>query len=149
MLLRHDVPVVLYSFSSDSSLNSLSAAAQVDRGAIVGHGNRSGRRPHRRCRGYGHKCRAPISRRKSPRTTRVRSPPTCCESEPIRSPQKSRDFQKTVQQSVEVGVNQSVRIDLVLKVGSASETVEVTAAPALLQTEASSLGTIETAEAHF
>ncbi|HTS04802.1 MAG TPA: carboxypeptidase-like regulatory domain-containing protein, partial [Candidatus Eisenbacteria bacterium] len=53
-------------------------------------------------------------------------------------------FQTTVQQNVEVGVNQSVKVDLVLKIGSASEKVEVTAAPALLQTEQSSLGTIET-----
>src|SRR5579863_9279718 len=57
---------------------------------------------------------------------------------------EKKGFQKTVQQNVEVGVNQAVRVDLVLKVGSTGETVQVTAAPALLQTEASSLGTIET-----
>ena len=53
-------------------------------------------------------------------------------------------FEKTVQQSVDVAVNQSVRVDLVLKLGSTSDTVEVTGAAPLLQTEASSLGTIET-----
>src|SRR5438876_397901 len=53
-------------------------------------------------------------------------------------------FQKAVEPSVEVGVNQVVRVDIALKVGSASESVQVTAAPPLLQTEASSLGTIET-----
>ncbi|MCU1270091.1 MAG: TonB-dependent hemoglobin/transferrin/lactoferrin receptor family protein [Acidobacteriaceae bacterium] len=53
-------------------------------------------------------------------------------------------FEKTIQQSVDVAVNQSVRVDLVLKLGSTSETVEVTGAAPLLQTESSSLGTIET-----
>ena len=53
-------------------------------------------------------------------------------------------FEKTVQQSVDVAVNQSVRVDLVLKLGSTSDTVEVTGAAPLLQTESSSLGTIET-----
>jgi hypothetical protein len=53
-------------------------------------------------------------------------------------------FQKAVEPSVEVGVNQVVRVDIALKVGSASESVQVTAAAPLLQTEASSLGTIET-----
>ncbi|HYA48032.1 MAG TPA: carboxypeptidase regulatory-like domain-containing protein, partial [archaeon] len=57
---------------------------------------------------------------------------------------EKKGFQKTVQENVDVGVNQSVRVDLVLKVGSTAETVEVTSAPPLLQTEASSLGTIET-----
>src|SRR5271167_2311879 len=54
-------------------------------------------------------------------------------------------FRKTVQASVDVAVNQSVRVDLVLKLGAASETVEVTGAAPLLQTESSSLGTVETA----
>src|SRR5262249_35288056 len=57
---------------------------------------------------------------------------------------EKKGFQKTVQQNVEVGVNQSVKADLALKIGSATETVQVSAAPALLQTEQSSLGTIET-----
>ena len=53
-------------------------------------------------------------------------------------------FETTFQASVEVAVNQSVRVDLVLKLGSTSEKVEVTGAAPLLQTESSSLGTIET-----
>ncbi len=53
-------------------------------------------------------------------------------------------FEKTVQASVDVAVNQIVRLDLALKVGSATQTVEVTGAAPLLQTESSSLGTIET-----
>src|SRR2546430_2708058 len=53
-------------------------------------------------------------------------------------------FQKTIQSNVEVGVNQVVRVDLVLKVGEIRQVVEITAAPPLLQTETSSLGTIET-----
>ncbi|PYV89077.1 MAG: hypothetical protein DMG05_14460, partial [Acidobacteria bacterium] len=53
-------------------------------------------------------------------------------------------FQKTVQSNLEVGVNQVVRVDLVLKVGEIRQVVEITGAPPLLQTETSSLGTIET-----
>ena len=53
-------------------------------------------------------------------------------------------FQKTLEPSVEVGVNQVARVDLMLKVGSSTETIQVTAAAPLLQTEASSLGTQET-----
>jgi len=53
-------------------------------------------------------------------------------------------FEKTVQPKADVTVNQSVRVDLVLKVGATSETVEVEGAAPLLQTEASSLGTVET-----
>ena len=53
-------------------------------------------------------------------------------------------FETTVQAIVDVAVNQSVRVDLLLKLGAASETVEVTGAAPLLQTESSSLGTIET-----
>src|SRR3954451_23730935 len=53
-------------------------------------------------------------------------------------------FERTIQQSVEVAVNQSVRIDLVLKLGAASDTVEVTGAAPLLHTATSSLCTIET-----
>lgn len=53
-------------------------------------------------------------------------------------------FQRAVQSRVEIGVNQTARVDIALSVGSATESVQVTAAPPLLQTEASSLGTIET-----
>jgi hypothetical protein len=53
-------------------------------------------------------------------------------------------FETTVQTGVDVTVNQSGRVDLVLKLGATSEKVEVTGAAPLLQTESSSLGTIET-----
>ena len=53
-------------------------------------------------------------------------------------------FQKAVQSNVDVGVNQTVRVDIALRIGSATESVQVTGAAPLLQTEASSLGTIET-----
>jgi hypothetical protein len=53
-------------------------------------------------------------------------------------------FQKAVQASVDVGVNQTARVDIALQIGSATESVQVTTAAPLLQTEASSLGTIET-----
>src|SRR5216117_4095510 len=53
-------------------------------------------------------------------------------------------FQKTLQSNLEVGVNQVVRVDLVLKIGEIKQVVEVTGAPPLVQTETSSLGTIET-----
>jgi len=53
-------------------------------------------------------------------------------------------FEKTVNPGVDIGVGQVARIDLQLRVGRASESVEVTGAAPLLQTETSSLGTIET-----
>lgn len=55
-------------------------------------------------------------------------------------------FQTTVQPSVPVGVNQVVRVDLTLQVGTYSQTVEVSGEPPLVPTETSSLGTIETAQ---
>jgi hypothetical protein len=52
-------------------------------------------------------------------------------------------FRRTVQANVEVTVNQVVRVDLVLQVGALTQIVEVNAAPPLVQTDTSSLGTIE------
>src|SRR2546430_748825 len=57
---------------------------------------------------------------------------------------EKQGFKKAVEPSVEVGVNQVVRVDLNLQVGAATEVIEVTGAAPLLQTETSSLGTIET-----
>ena len=57
---------------------------------------------------------------------------------------EKQGFQKAIQPNVDVAVNQKARVDIALRVGSATETVQVTASPPLLQTEASSLGTIET-----
>jgi len=53
-------------------------------------------------------------------------------------------FQRVIQSNVDLGIAQVIRFDIALKVGSVSQTVEVTDAPPLLQTETSSLGTIET-----
>src|SRR5882757_8651700 len=41
-------------------------------------------------------------------------------------------FQKAVQPSVDVGVNQTGRVDIALRIGSTTESVEVNAAPPLL-----------------
>jgi hypothetical protein len=53
-------------------------------------------------------------------------------------------FQRVVQSNVVLGIAQVIRFDIALKIGNVSQTVEVTDAPPLLQTETSSLGTIET-----
>jgi Carboxypeptidase regulatory-like domain len=57
---------------------------------------------------------------------------------------EKQGFASAVENNVDVSVNQVARVDVMLKVGAASELVEVTAAAPLLQTETSSLGTIET-----
>jgi hypothetical protein len=58
---------------------------------------------------------------------------------------EKQGFQRAIEPSVDVTVNQSVRIDVALHVGSVTENMEVSAAAPLLETEASSLGTVETA----
>lgn len=58
---------------------------------------------------------------------------------------EKQGFSASLESNVDVSVNQVVRVDLALKVGSRAETVEVSTGAPLLQTEASSLGTIETA----
>jgi len=57
---------------------------------------------------------------------------------------EKQGFQRVVQSNISLGIGQVVRVDIVLKVGRVAETVEVTGAPPLLQTETSALGTIET-----
>src|SRR6202140_3241582 len=57
---------------------------------------------------------------------------------------QKQGFQRSVESNVDVGIGQVVRVDVALKVGVVTQTVEVTGAPPLLQTETSSLGTIET-----
>src|SRR5438270_1342861 len=57
---------------------------------------------------------------------------------------EKQGFKKAVEPNVEVGVNQVVRVDLGMQVGGANEVVEVTGVLPLLQTETSSLGTLET-----
>jgi hypothetical protein len=51
-------------------------------------------------------------------------------------------FSKLVQTGLHLQVNQQVRLDLALKVGQASQTVEVTARAPLLEGESSSIGTV-------
>ena len=56
---------------------------------------------------------------------------------------QKQGFQRSVESNVDVGIGQVVRVDVALKVGVVTQTVEVTGAAPLLQTETSSLGTIE------
>jgi len=53
-------------------------------------------------------------------------------------------FEKTMQQNVTVNVAQNLTVDVQLKLGAATETVEVTAAPPLLQTADASVGQVVT-----
>jgi len=57
---------------------------------------------------------------------------------------EKQGFQKALKASIDIGVNQVARVDMSLRIGSPMETMAVSATPPLLQTEASSLGTIET-----
>src|SRR5277367_87723 len=56
---------------------------------------------------------------------------------------KKEGFEQSVQSNVVIGIGQVVRLDVALKVGGVTQTVEVTGAAPLLQTETSSLGTLE------
>jgi hypothetical protein len=51
-------------------------------------------------------------------------------------------FSKLVQSGLNLQVNQQARLDLTLKIGQQSETVEVTSHPPLLESESSSIGTV-------
>ena len=53
-------------------------------------------------------------------------------------------FEKTTQQNVTVNVSQNLTVDVQLKLGAATETVEVTTAPPLLQTADASVGQVVT-----
>src|ERR1700691_1406359 len=53
-------------------------------------------------------------------------------------------FQRVMQTNVTLDIGQVLRVDSALKVGAVTQTVEVDAAPPLLEAETSSLGTIET-----
>src|SRR3954462_12490672 len=55
---------------------------------------------------------------------------------------EQQGFQKIVQSPVELQLNQTARLDFTLKVGNIVDTVEVNAAPPLLQTESTQLGTV-------
>jgi hypothetical protein len=51
-------------------------------------------------------------------------------------------FRKTVRNDVVLEVNQRAKVDFAMQVGEVSETVEVTAAPPLLESQSSSIGTV-------
>ncbi|TAM81644.1 MAG: carboxypeptidase regulatory-like domain-containing protein [Acidobacteria bacterium] len=53
-------------------------------------------------------------------------------------------FKRTVHNNVTISVNQTARVDTTLQIGQVTQSVEVSAAPPLVQSESSSLGTIET-----
>lgn len=55
---------------------------------------------------------------------------------------EAEGFKKTVRGNIEVNVQQAVRIDLLLEVGSVAETIEVKAETPLLQPSTSSLGQV-------
>lgn len=57
---------------------------------------------------------------------------------------EKQGFQQAVLSNVEVAIGQVVRLDLVLQLGTVEQKLQVTAAPPLLQSQTSSLGTIET-----
>ena len=54
----------------------------------------------------------------------------------------AKGFAKTTQQNLTVNVAQTLLVNVQLKLGSASETVEVTTAPPLMQTEEASVGQV-------
>ena len=58
----------------------------------------------------------------------------------------AKGFAKTTQDNVTVNVAQSLLVNIQLKLGAASETVEVSTAPPLLQTEEASVGQVITQE---
>jgi len=55
-------------------------------------------------------------------------------------------FKLAVEARVEISVNQAQKVDFTLSAGSSTQTVEVSATAAQLETQSSSLGTIETAQ---
>jgi hypothetical protein len=142
MLLRI-YAVVLYVFCVGLVLISSHAFGQVDRGSIVGTiTDSSGARVS--------DAQVTVTSRDTAQPSRITTDEQGNYSANLLKigaysvSATKQGFETTVQQSVDVGVDQSVRVDLVLKLGSASETVQVTGAAPLLQTESSSLGTIET-----
>jgi hypothetical protein len=58
----------------------------------------------------------------------------------------AKGFAKTTQENLEVAVGQHLLVNVQLKPGAATETVEVTTAPPLLQTEEASVGQVVTQE---
>jgi hypothetical protein len=65
---------------------------------------------------------------------------------PYRITAEKAGFKLAVQNRVDISVNQVVKVDFALSPGSESQTVEVSAAATQLQTQSSSLGTVETTQ---
>src|SRR5215831_18467776 len=55
-------------------------------------------------------------------------------------------FRKEIRKDIVLDVQRTIRVDFTLQVGSASETVEVSGAPPLLETETASLGDVVTSQ---
>ncbi|MEO8130418.1 MAG: carboxypeptidase-like regulatory domain-containing protein, partial [Bryobacteraceae bacterium] len=53
-----------------------------------------------------------------------------------------KDFQRYAQRNILLRVNENVRVDITLKVGETSQTVEVSATPAQIETRETSLGEV-------
>jgi hypothetical protein len=57
---------------------------------------------------------------------------------------EKQGFSRVVLSDIQLALNQTVRVDITLRVGSVSETVEVSGAPPLVDTTQSAIGTVET-----
>ncbi|GEM_PF-861969 len=55
---------------------------------------------------------------------------------------EANGFQKTVQENVQISVNENVTLDVALKIGAVSETVEIQSEQQIVQSEASSISTL-------
>ncbi|MGC1645420.1 MAG: carboxypeptidase-like regulatory domain-containing protein, partial [Candidatus Sulfotelmatobacter sp.] len=55
-------------------------------------------------------------------------------------------FRREIRKDIVLDVQQTIRLDFSLKVGSVSETMEISGAPPLLETESATLGNVVTAE---
>src|SRR5260370_26427152 len=55
---------------------------------------------------------------------------------------EAQGFQTSIQRSVQLVINQTAKIDFQLQVGQVSQTLEVTSAAPLLQTESTHIGTV-------
>ena len=142
-MLRHVYAVVLLSIVGFLLIADVPAAGQVDRGAIVGVvADPTGARLSN--------AQVTITNRDTGQPVHITTDDEGNYNAKLLKigtysvSATKQGFETTVQAGVDVAVSQSVRVDLVLKLGSASETVQVTGAAPLLQTESSSLGTVET-----
>jgi hypothetical protein len=59
---------------------------------------------------------------------------------------ESKGFRREIRKDIVLDVQQSIKLDFTLQVGSVSETMEVSGAPPLLETESAALGDVVTSE---